>query len=665
MLKALVLSPLIAAGIIGIFGRRWSERLIAAIGCGSVGLSMLLAFRVFFGDLWPRPPEHRVIWEPFFSWIVSGPLHVEWGFHLDALSGVFILFVTFVGFWIHVFAVGYMRGDPGYARFFAYMNLFMFMMLVLVLADNFLVMFVGWEGVGLCSYLLIGHYFDRTYAASAAKKAFIVNRIGDFGFALGIILIFATFGTLRFPEVMEAIAMRFPEPEAFGEIGLLTAIALLLFVGATGKSAQIPLYVWLPDAMAGPTPVSALIHAATMVTAGVYMVARCSELYARSLTALFIIAVIGGVTALVAATIGLAQWNIKKVLAYSTISQLGYMFLACGVGAFSAAIFHVVTHAFFKALLFLGAGSVIVALHHEEDMRRMGGLKRAMPITYGTMLFGWLAIAGLPPFSGFFSKDEILWRTWTSPALPEPWGRVLWMIGLATAILTAAYMTRLMVLTFEGEERFARHGDGHGAEVGTAPATAPRESPPVMTIPLLVLAALSLGGGWIGISEAYTGGRIANGFEQFVRPALARAPVHPDHLAIAAEEPSHGLELGLAAVTVLAVLVALLWARRFYRRDPLRPAPRLLENKYYVDEVYEALIVRPIVRGSTVLLWKVFDVALIDGAVNGVASVVAACGAVLRRLQTGLVRSYVVMFLIGALIVLGYFVFVGGRIPAP
>jgi len=654
MLKALVLSPLIAAGIIGIFGRRWSERLIAVIGCGSVGLSMLLAFRVF-GELWSRPPEQRVIWEPFFSWIASGPLRVDWGFHLDALSGVYVLFVTFVGFWIHVFAVGYMRGDSGYARFFAYMNLFMFMMLVLVLADNFLVMFVGWEGVGLCSYLLIGHYFDRAYAASAAKKAFIVNRIGDFGFALGLILIFATFGTLRFSEVMGAIVARFPEPEALGEIGLLTTIALLLFVGATGKSAQIPLHVWLPDAMAGPTPVSALIHAATMVTAGVYMVARCSELYVRSLTALFVIAVIGGVTALLAATIGLAQWNIKKVLAYSTISQLGYMFLACGAGAFSAAIFHVVTHAFFKALLFLGAGSVIVALHHEEDMRRMGGLKRVMPLTYGTMLCGWLAIAGLPPFAGFFSKDEILWRTWTSPVLPEPWGRLLWAIGWATTILTAVYMTRLIVLTFEGEERFARHAEGH--------ALVPRESPPVMAIPLLVLAVLSVGGGWMGISEAYTGGRIANGFEQFVRPALARAPVHLDPSAIAVEEPDHGMELGLAAATALAVLATLIWARRFYQRDPLRPAPRLLENKYYVDEIYEALFVRPLVRGSTVLLWKVFDVALIDGAVNGVASAVAACAAVLRRLQTGLVRSYLVMILIGALIVLGYFVFIGSRLP--
>mgnify|MGYP000079573190 CR=1 FL=1 len=658
MLKALVLIPLASAGIIGIFGRRWSERLIAVMGCGSVGLSMLLAIRLFFVELWARPPEHRLILEPFFSWIESGPLRVAWGFQLDALSGVYILFVTFVGFWIHVFAVGYMRGDPGYARFFAYMNLFMFMMLVLVLADNFLVMFIGWEGVGLCSYLLIGHDFDRAYAARAAKKAFIVNRIGDFGFALGMILIFATFGTLRFPEVMGAVAARFPEPEALGEVGIVTAIALLLFVGATGKSAQIPLYVWLPDAMAGPTPVSALIHAATMVTAGVYMIARCSELYARSLTALFVIAVVGALTAFLAATIGLAQWNIKKVLAYSTISQLGYMFLACGVGAFSAAIFHVVTHAFFKAVLFLGAGSVIIALHHEEDMRRMGGLRRYLPLTYGAVLCGWLAIAGLPPFSGFFSKDEILWRTWTSPVLPEPWGRVLWGGGFVTAILTATYMTRWIVLTFEGHERFAHPPEGHGG------VAAPRESPRVMTIPLLVLAALSIGGGWVGISEAYTGGHVANWFEQFIRPALARAPVHPHRLAVVVDEPSHGWELGLAAVTALAVLVALLWARRFYQRDPLRPAPSLLENGYYVDEIYEALFVRPLVRGSTVLLWRFFDVTIIDGVVNGVAAFVAACAAVLRRLQTGLVRSYVVMFVIGALLVLGYFIFIGGRIPA-
>ncbi len=665
MVTALVLIPLLSAGILGLFGRRWSERLIATIGCGSVGLSMLLAFWVFFARLWPRPPEQRVLLEPFFSWIASGPLRVDFGFQLDALSGIYILFITFVGFWIHVFAVGYMHGDPGYARFFAYMNLFMFMMLVLVLADNFLVMFVGWEGVGLCSYLLIGYYFDRAYAASAAKKAFLVNRVGDFGFALGILMIFATFGTLRIPEVMGALVARFPEAEAFGEMGTLTVIALLLFVGATGKSAQIPLHVWLPDAMAGPTPVSALIHAATMVTAGVYMIARTSELYVRSPTALFVIAAIGGITALLAATMGLAQWNIKKVLAYSTISQLGYMFLACGVGAFAAAVFHVVTHAFFKAVLFLGAGAVIIARHHQEDLRQMGGLKKYMPVTYGTVLCGWLAIAGVPPFSGFFSKDEILWRTWNSAVLPEPWGRVLWGIGVVTAILTALYMTRWVVLTFEGTERFATVASAHASAGAAVSEAVPRESSWTMRIPLLVLAVLSIGGGWIGISEAYTGGRGTNWFEHFVQPALAHALVRPEAHSVVSGEPDHALELGLAAVTTVVVLAALLWARRFYHRDPLRRAPSLWENRYYVDEIYEALFVRPILVCSARVLWKFLDVALIDGIVNGVAFWIAACAGVLRRLQTGLVRSYVVMILLGALLVIGYFIFVGERLPTP
>lgn len=670
MLKALVLIPLIAAGLNGIFGRRWSERVIAAIGCGSVGLSMLIALYAVFAKLVPLSPEHRLIFEPFFNWIESGAFKAGFGFQLDQLSGIYILFVTFVGFWIHVFAIGYMRGDSGYSRFYAYMNLFMFMMLTLVLADNFLMMFVGWEGVGLCSYLLIGHYFKTKVAADAAKKAFIVNRIGDVGFALGVIIIFATFGTIQFAPVMHLVQVRFPTPEAFGQFGLMTAIALLLFVGATGKSAQIPLFVWLPDAMAGPTPVSALIHAATMVTAGVYMVSRCSEIYVKSFTAMFIVALIGGLTALLAATIGLAQPNIKKVLAYSTISQLGYMFMACGVGAFTAAIFHVVTHAFFKALLFLGAGSVILALHHNEDMRQMGGLKKYLPVTYWTMVAAWLAIAGVFPFAGFFSKDEILWRTFNTTAIPDPWNKILWAIGFITALITAVYMTRLIVMTFEGEDRFKTGGAPHGQEAAKAnahdhraPHEAPRESPAVMTIPLIVLAILSLIGGWIGISEAYTSGAIPNWFEQFLHPAIAGAPVNPGEMTAALPEPGHGVELVLAAVTFFAVIVALVWARRFYQRDPLRPAPSLLENKYYVDEIYNAIFVRPLNVVSTEFLWKFLDVKVIDGLVNSVASAVAATAGVLRQIQTGLVRSYVVLFLLGALIIIAYFVFIGGGVP--
>jgi NADH-quinone oxidoreductase subunit L len=648
MLTALVLIPLVAAGLNGLFGRRWSERDIAVIGCGSIGVSMLIAFYVFFFELLPLPPGGRLIFEPFFNWIESGTFKIEWGFQLDQLSGIYILFVTFVGFWIHVFAVGYMRGDSGYYRFFAYMNLFMFMMLTLVLADNFLVMFVGWEGVGLCSYLLIGHYFKTKYAADAAKKAFIVNRIGDVGFALGIILIFSTFHTIQFTDVMIG-ARSGVSHEAFGEFGIMTAIALLLFVGATGKSAQIPLFVWLPDAMAGPTPVSALIHAATMVTAGVYMVARCSEIYAKSETAMFVVALVGAVTALFTATIGLAQSNIKKVLAYSTISQLGYMFMACGVGAFTAAIFHVVTHAFFKALLFLGAGSVILALHHNEDMRQMGGLKKYLPTTYRTMWVAWLAIAGVVPFAGFFSKDEILWRTFSTTAVPGPWNVILWGIGFLTTLLTAAYMTRLIVMTFDGDERF-KHGASHHAE-GKHHGP-PRESPPVMTVPLWVLAVLSIVGGWIGISETYTGGVIRNWFEHFLHPAVAQVSV--------AEPSSHGLEIGLAGATLVLIIVSIIWARGRYRRDPLKAAPRLLESKYYVDEIYDAVFVRPIKNFSTDFLWKIFDVKLIDGMVNGVAQLVAASAGLLRQIQTGLVRSYVVMILLGALIVIGYFVFIGG-----
>jgi NADH-quinone oxidoreductase subunit L len=645
MLKYIVLSPLMGAAINGLLGRRLGERLVRLIGCGSVGVSAALALYVFWAQLLPLEPEQRLITEMLYDWIDSGLLHAEFAFRLDPLSGIYIVFVTFVGFWIHVFGVGYMRGEPGTARFFATMNLFMFMMLVLVLADNFVVMFVGWEGVGLCSYLLIGHYFKRDYAADAAKKAFIVNRIGDVGFALGIILSFATFGSVRFGEVLDAA--RQSPPDDLWAVGVVTAIGLLLFVGATGKSAQIPLYVWLPDAMAGPTPVSALIHAATMVTAGVYMVARTSEIYVHAPTAMFVVAIVGGVTAFFTATIALGQSNIKKVLAYSTISQLGYMFMACGVGAFTAGIFHVVTHAFFKALLFLGAGSVILALHHNEDMREMGGLKKYLPVTYRTFWIAWLAICGIVPFAGFFSKDEILWRAFSTPALPPGVGKFLWVLGVVTALLTVVYMTRLMVMTFEGEERVAKsggHEHGHGSD------HAPRESPLSMTLPLLVLAFLSVVGGFIGVSEGLSFGLVPNWFEHFLHPAIARLPE-------AGPPASHALEIGLALGTLAVVVVVLMSARRYYLGRPLWSPPRLLENKYWVDEAYNRALVQPINGLSVRVLWQFIDVKIIDGVVNGTATVVRLMAGGLRRVQTGFVRSYAVMILLGALMVIGYFLF--------
>ncbi|PYT05942.1 MAG: NADH-quinone oxidoreductase subunit L, partial [Acidobacteria bacterium] len=417
MLVGIVLAPLVGAAILGLFGKRMGERLIGSIACSTVAVSAILSFYLFFENH-IKLEQGEKIYQYLFTWISAGSFRADASLLLDSLSAVYILFITFVAFWIHVFATGYMRGDKGYWRFFAYMNLFMFSMLTLVLADNFLLMFVGWEGVGLCSYLLIGYYFTKDFANDAAKKAFVVNRIGDFGFALGVMLLFSKAGSIfYFDDPARGIHGAFDwamtqvgDPIGWSAIfaGGMTTIAVLLFVGATGKSAQLPLYVWLPDAMAGPTPVSALIHAATMVTAGVYMVSRASSIYTHAPTAMLIMAIIGAATALFAATIGLAQWDIKKVLAYSTISQLGYMFLACGVGAFGAGIFHVFTHAFFKALLFLGSGSVILGMHHEQDMKRMGGLKKFMPITFATMFVGWFAISGVPLFSGFFSKDEIL-----------------------------------------------------------------------------------------------------------------------------------------------------------------------------------------------------------------------------------------------------------------
>ena len=690
-LANIILAPLIGAAVLGLFGKRMSERVIGWIACSTIAVSSILAFYIFFQKA--SALEHgEKVYEYLFTWINVGSFRADASLMLDSLSAIYILFITFVGFWIHVFATGYMRGDKGYWRFFAYMNLFMFSMLTLVLADNFLLMFVGWEGVGLCSYLLIGYYFQKDFANDAAKKAFIVNRIGDFGFALGVMLLFTKAGTIFFfNDPARGVQGAFNWAMAQTAEGLalsavfaggMTTIAVLLFVGAIGKSAQLPLFVWLPDAMAGPTPVSALIHAATMVTAGVYMVSRASSIYVHAPTAMFIVAIVGAATAIFAATIGLAQWDIKKVLAYSTISQLGYMFLACGVGAFGAGIFHVFTHAFFKALLFLGSGSVIIGMHHEQDMKRMGGLKKYMPATFATMLVGWLAISGVPLLSGFFSKDEILYRSFTADVLPDPWPHVLWFIGAVTALLTAIYMTRLMVLTFWGRERFS---SPELAPEATSVASehahsGPRESPLSMVTALVVLAIGAAFAGYLGVASGLSDARIPNYFEEFLRPSLAPSPpesvTHELPLRDLAASPrpaqtssipvSEEARLDLladqrteVALTVVSSVIAFLgiglgWV--WFKRKPLWEPPRLLEEKYYVDEVYDAAVVQPIKQGSINVLWRFIDVHVIDGAVNGAGHLASLMGTGLRYLQSGLARSYVAVLVFGALLIIAYFV---------
>ncbi len=593
--------PLAGFLINGLFGRRLPRKTINAVALSSVVLAFLWSVRVFAAAYGATEPHI----ERYFTWIQSGALTVDFSFYLDRLTLVMLLVVTGVGAIIHFYSVGYMAHEGGYYRFFAFLNLFLFFMLVLVLASNFLVLFVGWEGVGLSSFLLIGFWFRRPSAARAANKAFIVNRIGDFGFSLGMFLMFVTFRSLDFA----AVFAKAPAAEA----ATMTAIALLLFVGATGKSAQVPLFVWLPDAMEGPTPVSALIHAATMVTAGVYMVARSAPIFAASPQALDVIATIGLLTAFFAATIGLLQSDIKKVLAYSTISQLGYMFLALGVGAFGAAIFHLMTHAFFKALLFLAAGSVIHALGGEQDMRKMGGLRGQIPTTCVTFLVGALAIAGVPPLAGFFSKDEIL---------AHAFGRspTLFMIGLLTAFLTAFYVFRAVFLTFWGESR-------------VRPDVHVHESPAIMWVPLVLLAALSFTGGWIPVSR-------------WLAPVFASATPESgrSHALVAILSVTAGVA-GIALAYVLYVARPQLAARLAVSAGALY---RLVANKYYVDEIYGALIVRPLLAFSTFFLWRVMDAAIIDGMVNQVARQSTGVGEVFRRIQSGNIRSYAGWVLLGA-----------------
>jgi NADH-quinone oxidoreductase subunit L len=735
------LLPMAGAIINGLFGRRLSKNLVSAIGLAFPGAAMLWAWKAAlqFSQLAPSAIPHI---ENYGPWLGAGDFLANYGLYLDQLSLLMTLIVTGVGFIIHVYSVGYMAHEGGYYRFFAYMNLFMFFMLTLVLANNYLLMFVGWEGVGLASYLLIGFFFLRDSAAAAGKKAFIVNRIGDFGFLIALFLMIKNFGNLEFTGVFQQIAGSAPEATA----GLLTAIGLLLLVGACGKSAQLPLYVWLPDAMEGPTPVSALIHAATMVTAGVYMIARSHPIFDRAPIALTAVAIIGCATALYAATIGTVQHDIKRVLAYSTISQLGYMVLACGVAAYSAGMFHLMTHAFFKALLFLAAGSVIHALGGEQDMRKMGGLRHHIPGTFWTMTVATFAIAGIFPLSGFFSKDEILYRSWASPF----GSRGFWAVGVFSAFLTAFYMFRLWFLTFFGEYRGGHEagpaapaaGHDHGlaeidlivpelyfpavmkelGERGARAATAHEhaggkaisvqlpaakmmyfetevraltegkasinvryasqervghehnaqkghihESPRVMLIPLVVLAVLSFAGGWIGWPQVLGG---SNHFERFLAPVFEAHATAPEAAAASPAEGQAPSEIALTLTATGAALlgIALAWLMYYKRRElPEKLRQRFqgvysaLEHKYYVDEFYAWLLVRPIIEGSRSILWRVIDAGAIDGTINEAAEGARDVSNSFRRMQSGNIRSYAGWVALGGAAVVAYMVWLGVR----
>ena len=619
--------PLLGFLLNGFLGKRFGTRFVTFIGPLAIALSFAQSLVLFFQML---EIEGNVLNEHLYTWISSGSFKAGINFQVDQLSGLYLLVITGVGFLIHVYSVGYMHGESGYYRFFAYLNLFVFFMLILVLGDSFLLMFVGWEGVGLCSYLLIGYYFEKDSAAEAAKKAFLFNRVGDFGVLSAVLLIFLTFGSIEFGTINNEAVSRLE----YGG-GLVTAITLLLFLGATGKSAQIPLYVWLPDAMEGPTPVSALIHAATMVTAGLYMVARLSHLFVLAPFTMNVIAVVGTVTALLAATVAITQTDIKRVLAYSTVSQLGYMFLAMGVGAFGAGVFHVMTHAFFKALLFLGSGSVILAVHHEQDMRKMGALKNKLPITYITMLLGTLAISGIPFFSGFFSKDEILWKAYSSP-LGNPW---LWGVGFLTAGLTAFYMFRMIYLTFHGESRV----DSHTAEHV-------HESPLSMTIPLMILALLAVTGGFFGVPHVFH--LIPNGMENYFHGFFTEIP--SGHGAVSTEWTLMGFSVAFA-------LLAWFVAGRLYHsgfdlasrlRSKCEPLYQLSLNKWYVDEFYNSVIIQPGRLFSTHILWRLFDQNVIDRAVNTTADVARMVGNSIRPLQNGLTQNYALIFTLGAFLIL-------------
>ena len=640
------LLPLIGAAINGFFGRRLSRQAVSTVAltfCGGAFVMALYVAARFSSVTLPHT-------EFLAHWIRSGDFMVDFEFYVDQLTLVMLLVVTGVGFLIHIYSVGYMWEEGGFYRFFSYLNLFMFFMLTLVLAGNYLQMFIGWEGVGLASYLLIGFYFTRDSAASAGKKAFIVNRIGDFGFLIALFLLIKHFGSLNFGQVFTAVA---PLPTETVGFGLLTSIGLLLMVGAAGKSAQIPLYVWLPDAMEGPTPVSALIHAATMVTAGVYMVARSHVIFNHAPNALTVVAIIGTLTALFAATIGIAQTDIKKVLAYSTISQLGYMFMACGVAAYSAGVFHLMTHAFFKGLLFLAAGSVIHAVGGEQDMRKMGGLRQYIPWTFLTMSVATFAIAGFWPLAGFFSKDEILWQAFSSNH--GSW--VYWLLGVLTALITSFYMFRLWFMTFFGDYRGGQP-EAHDAHRHAGHGHDPHESPTVMLVPLAILAVLSFVGGWVNI-----GGR----FERFLAPVFEAGT---EAVREPLEAGSHNTEYLLMAISLLAAGLGLYFAYLLYvkRRDlPQKIADTLggfytaVVHKYYIDEIYATLFVKPLVDGSTRILWHGVDQGVIDAAVNDTAEGARHVSDAARHMQSGNLRSYAGWVAAGGAVVIAYMIWMGVR----
>lgn len=630
------LLPLIGFFINILFGRWFIKDKAHWVACGAVLASWVISL-ITFADV----SGGKIINEDLYSWIISGSFRASVGFLIDPLTAVMLIVVTTVSSLVHIYSIGYMHGDKGYYRFFSYLNLFTFSMLMLVMANNFLQLYFGWEAVGLCSYFLIGYWYEKKSASDAGKKAFIVNRFGDFGFGLGVIILFLTFGTLHYEPVFGAMSGLVGKTiNILGyNIDLITLIALLLFCGAVGKSAQIPLHVWLPDAMEGPTPVSALIHAATMVTAGVFMVARCNAIFSLSHTAMNVVAVTGGVTALFAGTIALVQNDIKRIVAYSTVSQLGYMFLALGVGAYGAGIFHLYTHAFFKALLFLGAGSVMHAMAGELNIQKMGGLRKYMPATYWTFLLASLSIAGIPGLAGFFSKDEILWRAYTG----GPVGKFLWLLATLTALLTAFYSFRIVFLAFHGKFRGTHEQEHHL-----------HESPKAMTIPLVVLAIGAVASGWVGIPPLigeFLGIEHSDKFGGFLAPIVG----HPHG------EGTHGEELMVMAISIAVGLIGIATAALFYLKRPELPvklgttfkgAYKVLWNKYYVDEIYSFLIVKPTLWVAKNIVVAITDGLLIEGIVNGIPKMIGGFSAELRKIQTGFVHHYAIIMAFGALIVI-------------
>ncbi len=646
-LAFIVLPPLIGFlvnGFIYLFvsnkdSRSHPKMVSSLIAVVASGLTFVFTLVAYFELI--QQSEGTILKQYLWDWIHTGNFKISLAFQFDTLSAVMLLFITFVATLIHIYSIGYMHEDEGFIKFFAYLNLFLFSMLTLVLGDNLVVLFIGWEGVGLCSFLLISFWYSDPEKAEAGKKAFITNRIGDAGFLIGIFLMIAFLGTVSFTELIE-------QKEKLAEIATLAGIAL--FIGATGKSAQIPLYVWLPDAMAGPTPVSALIHAATMVTAGVYLVARMNFLYTLTPEASTIIAIVGVLTALLAATIAIAQYDIKKVLAYSTVSQLGYMFLGVGVGAYTAGIFHVMTHAFFKALLFLGAGSVIHALHHEQDIRNMGGLLKKIPITSWTFIIAWLAIAGIPPFSGFFSKDEILWKAISikNPIFPEL-PVILYSIGILTAFLTAFYMTRLVILTFLGEYR------GHSYhEVHHSHNHHEIKEYPVMYIPLVILAIFSIIAGFVGIPHVLGG---HNYIEEFLGKTVTI--IENDNISHSMEIPLMLLSIGIAISGILLSFYVFLWNPSLSELVAMKAKNLkiLLENKYFVDEIYEIIILKPIRSFADKISFKAIDFLIIDGFANGLGPFFYGVGNKLKQIHNGKIQTYLILMFIGLILFVYLFIF--------